>query len=77
MYELMVIIEHKEVFIIIEKTEQVKILVEALQYIKKFSGKTIIIKYGGSAMKNDELKKNFVEDIVKKTEYRTKIFQRT
>ncbi len=63
MYELMVIIDHKEVFIIIEKTEQVKILVEALQFIKKFSGKTIIIKYGGSAMKNAELKKTFVEDI--------------
>jgi acetylglutamate kinase len=63
MYELMEIIDHKEVFIIIEKTEQVKILVEALQFIKKFSGKTVIIKYGGSAMKNAELKKTFVEDI--------------
>jgi len=63
MYELMEIIDHKEVFIIMEKTEQVKILVEALQYIKEFSGKTVIIKYGGSAMKNDDLKKTFVEDI--------------
>jgi len=63
MYELMEIIDHKEVFIIMEKTEQVKILVEALQYIKEFSGKTIIIKYGGSAMKNADLKKTFVEDI--------------
>ena len=63
MYELMEIIDHKEVFIIIEKTEQVKVLVEALQFIKKFSGKTVIIKYGGSAMKNAELKKTFVEDI--------------
>ena len=63
MYELMEIIDHKEVFIIIEKTEQVKVLVEALQFIKKFSGKTVIIKYGGSAMKNAELKKSFVEDI--------------
>lgn len=59
----MEIIDHKEVFIIIEKTEHVKILVEALQFIKKFSGKTVIIKYGGSAMKNAELKKTFVEDI--------------
>jgi len=63
MYELMEIIDHKEVIIIIEKTEHVKILVEALQYIKKFSGKTVIIKYGGSAMKNAELKKTFVEDV--------------
>ena len=63
MYELMEIIDHKEVFVIIEKTEQVKILVDALQFIKKFSGKTVIIKYGGSAMKNAELKKTFVEDV--------------
>jgi len=63
MYELMEIIDHKDVIIIIEKTEHVKILVEALQYIKKFSGKTVIIKYGGSAMKNAELKKTFVEDV--------------
>ena len=42
----------------------VKILVEALQYMKEFSGKTFVIKYGGSAMKDSELKKNFVEDIV-------------
>jgi len=64
MYELMEIIDHKDVFIIMEKTEQVKILVKALQYIKEFSGKTVIIKYGGSAMKNADLKKTFVEDIV-------------
>ncbi len=64
MYGLMEIIDHKKVFIIIEKVEQARILVEALQFIKKFYGKTIIIKYGGSAMKNRELKKSFVEDIV-------------
>jgi acetylglutamate kinase len=60
----MEIIDHKEVFSIIEKEGQARILVEALQFIKKFYGKTIIIKYGGSAMKNPELKKSFVEDIV-------------
>ena len=48
----------------IENAEQAKILVEAFQFIKKFCGKTIIIKYGGSAMKNPKLKKSFVEDIV-------------
>jgi len=64
MYVLMEIIDRKEKFNMIEKTEQAKILVEALQFIKKFCGKTIIIKYGGSAMKNPELKKSFVEDIV-------------
>jgi len=63
MYGLTEIIDH-EVFNMMEKVEQAKVLVEALQFIKKFYGKTIIIKYGGSAMKNPELKKKFVEDIV-------------
>ncbi len=63
MYGLMEIIDH-EVFDIMEKIGQAKVLVEALQFIKKFYGKTIIIKYGGSAMKNPELRKKFVEDIV-------------
>lgn len=48
----------------IEKLGKAKILVEALQFIKKFYGKTVIVKYGGSAMKDPELKKSFVEDIV-------------
>jgi len=64
MYGLMEIIDHKGEFSIMEKIEQARILVDALQYIKKFYGKTIIIKYGGSAMKNPDLKKSFVEDII-------------
>lgn len=40
-----------------------EILIEALPYIKKFSGKTFVIKYGGSVMENDELKKKFIEDV--------------
>lgn len=64
MYGLMETIDHKEVLNIMEKIEHAGILIEALQFIKKFYGKTIIIKYGGSAMKNPELKKSFVEDIV-------------
>ena len=60
----MEIIDRREQLNMIEKAEQAKILVEALQFIKEFCGKTIIIKYGGSAMKKPELKKSFVEDIV-------------
>jgi len=60
----MEIIDRREQLNMIKKAEQAKILVEALQFIKDFCGKTIIIKYGGSAMKNHELKKSFVEDIV-------------
>jgi len=39
------------------------ILIEALPYIKKFSGKTIVIKYGGHAMVDETLKKDFANDI--------------
>lgn len=40
-----------------------KILIEALPYIQKLSGKTVVIKYGGNAMVNDELKNYVMEDI--------------
>lgn len=39
------------------------ILIEALPYIQKLSGKTVVIKYGGNAMINDELKNSVMEDI--------------
>ncbi|MEK7703176.1 MAG: acetylglutamate kinase [Nitrospirota bacterium] len=41
-----------------------KILVEALPYIRAFFGKTIVIKYGGSAMTDSSLKGGFAEDVV-------------
>ena len=44
--------------------ERAKILVQALPYIQKHSGKIIVIKYGGNAMINDELKQQVMEDIV-------------
>lgn len=44
--------------------EKAGILVEALPYIKKFHGKIIVIKYGGHAMVNDELKQAVMTDIV-------------
>ncbi len=45
---------------IIKKAE---ILIEALPYIQKLHGKTVVIKYGGNAMINDELKNSVMEDI--------------
>ena len=39
------------------------ILIEALPYIQKLYGKTVVIKYGGNAMINDELKNSVMEDI--------------
>ncbi|HAS50715.1 MAG TPA: acetylglutamate kinase [Gammaproteobacteria bacterium] len=40
------------------------VLTESLPYIRRFSGKTMVIKYGGHAMENDELKASFARDIV-------------
>ncbi|HUM59153.1 MAG TPA: acetylglutamate kinase [Bacillota bacterium] len=44
--------------------EKAAILVEALPYIKKFYGKTVVIKYGGHAMLNRELKEAVLTDVV-------------
>jgi len=44
--------------------EKANILVEALPYIEKFHGKIVVIKYGGHAMVNDELKQAVMTDIV-------------
>ena len=41
-----------------------KILVEALPYIQQLSGSTIVIKLGGNAMIDEELKKNFARDVI-------------
>jgi len=40
------------------------VLTEALPYIQRFSGKTIVIKYGGNAMVDDQLKAGFARDVV-------------
>ena len=44
--------------------EIAKVLSEALPYIQKFSGCTIVVKYGGNAMTDDALKTSFARDIV-------------
>ena len=44
--------------------EKANVLIEALPYIRQFHGKTIVIKYGGNAMINDELKKAVMNDII-------------
>ncbi len=40
-----------------------KVLIEAIPYIKSFSGKTVVIKYGGSAMVDKIMKENIIKDI--------------
>ncbi|MGK2915922.1 MAG: acetylglutamate kinase [Porticoccaceae bacterium] len=41
-----------------------RVLTRALPYIQKFTGKTLVIKFGGNAMTDDELKRSFARDIV-------------
>ena len=44
--------------------DKAEILAEALPYIRKFHGKTIVIKYGGNAMTDPGLQQDFAEDVV-------------
>ncbi len=43
--------------------EKANVLIEALPYIQRFRGKTIVVKYGGSAMVDQELKKSVIRDV--------------
>lgn len=43
--------------------KKAEILIEALPYMQKFGGKTVVVKYGGNAMINEELKSSVIEDI--------------
>lgn len=44
--------------------ERAKVLAEALPYIQKYSGKTVVVKYGGNAMISDELRQAVISDII-------------
>lgn len=44
--------------------ERAEVLTQALPYIKRYTGKTVVIKYGGNAMINETLKQQVMEDIV-------------
>ncbi|MBQ3527987.1 MAG: acetylglutamate kinase [Clostridia bacterium] len=48
----------------ITNAQRAKILVQALPYIKKYTGKIIVIKYGGNAMINEDLKNSVMSDII-------------
>ena len=47
-----------------EELKKAQILVEALPYIQKFNRKIIVVKYGGSAMVDEELKKKVIQHVV-------------
>ncbi|MCB0862474.1 MAG: acetylglutamate kinase [Solirubrobacterales bacterium] len=44
--------------------ENVNVLLEALPYIREFHGKTVVIKYGGAAMRDESLRQAFADDVV-------------
>lgn len=44
--------------------QRAEVLTQALPYIKRYTGKTVVVKYGGNAMINEELKQQVMEDIV-------------
>lgn len=47
-----------------DEATRVRVLSEALPYIQQFAGRTIVVKYGGAAMKDDSLKEKVIRDIV-------------
>ena len=49
-----------------EPALKAQILAEALPYIKRFHGKTIVVKYGGNAMTEPALQKSFAHDVARK-----------
>src|SRR3982751_1471847 len=48
----------------LETPVKARILAEALPYIQRFHGKTLVIKYGGNAMTDEKLKESFARDVV-------------
>ncbi len=48
----------------ITNAQRAEILTQALPYIQKYNGKVVVVKYGGNAMINEELKQQVMEDIV-------------
>lgn len=48
----------------VSNADRARILVHALPYIKKYTGKILVVKYGGNAMKSEELKDSVARDIV-------------
>ena len=43
--------------------EKAQVLIEALPYIQRFNRKIIVVKYGGSAMVDEDLKKQVIQDV--------------
>jgi acetylglutamate kinase len=48
----------------LDNAQRAQVLIEALPYIQRYNGKIIVVKYGGNAMINEDLKLNVMKDIV-------------
>ena len=48
----------------LDHSDRAQVLVEALPYIQRYYGKTVVIKYGGNAMISDELRRDVINDII-------------
>ena len=48
----------------LSNAQRAEVLTQALPYIQQYNGKIVVVKYGGNAMVNDQLKQQVMEDIV-------------
>lgn len=48
----------------LEDSQKAQVLIEALPWLEEFSGQTVVVKYGGNAMINEDLRRSFAEDMV-------------
>ena len=48
----------------LEPMQKAAVLIEALPYTQRFNRKIVVVKYGGSAMVDEELKKKVIQDVV-------------
>ena len=48
----------------LSNAERAEVLVQALPYIRRYTGKVVVVKYGGNAMVNEQLKQQVMEDVV-------------
>ena len=56
--------KEKKVIVKQKYLDKAEVLIEALPYIQRFNRKIIVVKYGGSAMVDEELKKSVIQDVV-------------
>ena len=49
---------------IFSNAERAEVLTQALPYIRKYNGQIVVVKYGGNAMINEQLKQQVMEDVV-------------